>query len=191
MPAPPERAAPAAGSDLLEKPQRRLGRATAPSRADDFLPAAKTESMAGSIDGGATRDAHETVVPVTAMRAQEALRAPATDTSPQVLCLLPAADTIDDLKLLLRRENASEIAVVALAPQAILEAFAPHRQRRDVLPEPSRGWTVSARIAPQSLPRLLDALTNRPGVRVLEQPPAAPAGEELPERWNLRITVLQ
>jgi len=110
----------------------------------------------------------------------------------RLVCLLPAdGDTVEDLTRLLRREGAGEIAVSALEPLAVHKAYANHRGRLGLLPEPSRGWTVTTSIAPHSLARLLDALANRAGLRILEEPASSAAEGDSAEPLDLRITVLR
>jgi len=110
----------------------------------------------------------------------------------RIVCLLPPdGDTVDDLERLLRREGAGQITVRELAPPAVREALAPHRGRIGSLPAPLQGWTVTARVPPGEFTRLLDALARRTGVRILEQPATPATSADLPERLDLRITVLR
>jgi len=110
----------------------------------------------------------------------------------EVVCLLPTDGyTVEDIERLLRREDAGDIAVSVLQPPQVREAFAPHRERVSRPPEPAQGWTVTARVPPRALARLLDALGSRTGLRILEQP-AAPAALENPAvPRDLRITILR
>lgn len=110
----------------------------------------------------------------------------------RVVCLLPAdGDTVEDLTRLLRREGALRIEVGTLQPPAIREAFARHRGRPGLPPEPSLGWTVTASVQPHSFAPLLHAITSRPGLRILEQPDTSAAPEDQTESLDLRITVFQ
>lgn len=110
----------------------------------------------------------------------------------RVVCLLtPDGDTVDDLTHLLRREGASEVEVNELEPRAVREAFDSRRGRLAALPEPSRGWTVTARVPPRSLPRLLEGLASRAGLRILERPAAPDAPEDPAKPLALQLTVLR
>lgn len=115
-----------------------------------------------------------------------------TSDAVRVVCLLlPDGDTVDDLMQLLRREGASDLAVTALDPRAVSEAFTPHRRRLASQQEPSKGWTVTARIGSRALAPLLDVLEARTTLRILEhpQPPPPPEGQAAPR--ELKITVLK
>jgi hypothetical protein len=109
----------------------------------------------------------------------------------RVVCLLPDGDTVDDLEKVLRREGAIDITVSELEPPAVREALAPYRGRLGSRPEPSRGWTVTAKVPPGGFTLLLDALGRRTGLRMLEQPPTPAGPEEQPERLDLRVTVFR
>jgi len=110
----------------------------------------------------------------------------------EVVCLLhPDGDTVEELARFLRREGARNIAVSALAPRAVHEAFARHRGRLALLPEPSRGWTVTAGIAPSESARVLDALSSRTSLRILGQPTVPAVPQDRAEPLVLRITVLR
>lgn len=110
----------------------------------------------------------------------------------EAVCLLtPDGDTVDDIERLLRREGASDVAVVALEPRAVREAFARHRGRFAVPAEPSRGWTVTAGVAPGELARLLDVLGSRTGLRLLGQPAAPAVPQDSSAALALSITVLR
>lgn len=109
-----------------------------------------------------------------------------------VVCLLsPDGDTVDDLARLLRGGGAGDITISVLEPRAVLEAFAPYRERAGHLPEPSLGWTVTARIPPRSRARLLDSLVNRTGLRILALPAAPAAATDAAAPLELRVTVLR
>jgi hypothetical protein len=110
----------------------------------------------------------------------------------EVVCLLRTdGDTVHDLELLLRREGAATVEIGALEPPALREALSRQRGRLGNLSEPSRGWTMTARVQAPALARLLDALKSRIGLRILEQPAAPPAPEDSTEPLDLRITVLR
>lgn len=110
----------------------------------------------------------------------------------EVVCLLsPDGDTVDDLERLLRREGASNVAVVALEPWAVREAFTRHRGRFAVLSEPSRGWTVTAGVAPGELARLLEVLGSHTSLRLLGQPTVPAVPQDSSAALDLRITVLR
>ena len=97
---------------------------------------------------------------------------------------------MEDIEQLLHREGAVEISTGTIDPAAVREAFAPHRLRLGFLPEPSRGWAVTARVPSRAFARLLHALASRPNLRLLEQP-ARPAPQGATEPLDLRITVLR
>ena len=108
------------------------------------------------------------------------------------VCLLsPDGDTVDDLTRFLRRQGAVDIKVSELEPQAVRETFAPYRRRIGSLSEPSRGWTVTVSVPSNSRARLLEALSNLPGLRILEQPATLTAPEAPTESIGLRIMVFQ
>lgn len=110
----------------------------------------------------------------------------------RLVCLLPAGgDTVEDLRRLLRRAGVEEIESAALDPQAVREYFAPPRNRPALLPENAQGWTVTVTILRGSLPRLLEALAGRPGLRILERPAADPERGRATDQRILRITVFR
>jgi hypothetical protein len=109
-----------------------------------------------------------------------------------LLLLLPAdGGGINDLKRLLRREGAGEVEARVLEPREIREAFAPHRERVALAAPPARGWSLRAEISPRALARLLEALANSPGLRVLEMPDQQGGGGPATAPLQLRITVLR
>jgi hypothetical protein len=167
-------------------------RAGVESRTVGALPAAVQTTPAGTVDLGAPAEAPADLAPAAPAPAVEARRMPATSASLRVVCLLPSdGDRVDDLKRLLRREGAVDVEVAMLEPRAVREAFTPHRGRPGILHEPARGWTLRVGVAPQAVARLLDALAKRPGLRILEQPPAPAARGHLSDQQVLRITVLR
>jgi hypothetical protein len=108
------------------------------------------------------------------------------------VCLLPPdGDTVEGLTRLLRREGARDIVVTALEPQAVRTSYAPHRERLRVQPEPSSGWTITARLPSGGLARLLDALKGRTRICMLEQQPPDTAPEAPALTQELHITVLK
>jgi len=110
----------------------------------------------------------------------------------EVVCLLPPdGDTVEDLTRLLRSEGAINVATSVLEPPAVHEAFAPHRLRLASLPEPSHGWAVTALVPPRALTRLLDTLTSRTSLRILEQPQLPTAPDDPAAGRELHITVLR
>lgn len=110
----------------------------------------------------------------------------------RVVCLLaPDGGTIDDLKRLLERAGAHEVRIEALDPRAVLEAYAPHRDKRGLPREAAGGWDLNARVPAQALDGLIEELASRHGLHLLERPAARPAPEDPTERLDVRLTVLQ
>jgi hypothetical protein len=144
----------------------------------------------GMVDLAAPGPAPAVTAPAAAPR--ETRRAPASSAHLRIVLLLPPdGDSIDDVKRLLRREGAGEVAVGALDPRSVREAFAPHRGRLGFVHEPARGWTVRASVPQPAVAGLLDALARRPGLNVLEQTAAPVVQGRLHGRQDLRITILR
>jgi hypothetical protein len=148
------------------------------------LPSAMKESaaaMSRQADGGAVQG--QTELAGKKAKTAKAIR---------IVCLLPPdGELLDDLTRFLRRERAADIAIVALEPRAVREAFAPHRGRLADLPEPSHGWELTSRLHPDGFARLLDLLKARTTLRILEQPPPSPGLEGQPGPLDLTITLLR
>ncbi len=110
----------------------------------------------------------------------------------EVVCQLrPGGDTASDLEQFLRREGAFILEVSALEPPALREAAARHRERLGRLSGTSRGWTMTVRVQAPALARLLEALAQRTGLRILEQPAIPATAESSTGALELRLTVLQ
>lgn len=116
----------------------------------------------------------------------------AESTRIEIVCLLsPDGGTVDDLERLLRREGAGNLVVDVLEPRAVRETSARQRGQLGLLIEPTRGWTVTASIAPSEIARLLDVLKSQKSLRILGQPATPAASKDQAEPLALRITVLR
>lgn len=156
----------------------------APAAGSDYRPLGTTAAAEASLRPGA--------VTAGATGKDKKIAAPAAAAPFRVVCLLlPGGASADDLARVLRREGAVDVRVAVLERRAVREASAPYRNRVDIIPRISRGWTVTAGVPRWSLAGLLDALAANTGLRVLELPPDVPAQSVLPERLELRVTVLR
>ena len=154
-------------------------------------PALSKSAVPGTIElgppGGASLPAPGVPAPVV-----EAWRSPVATPHLRVVCLLPPdGGTIGEFSGFLKREGAMEVWIRALEPREVRDAFAPHRERLAFPPEPTRGWLVTARIPQRRIERLREALTSRPGLRLLEEPAGRPGAGDPAEVLDVRITVLR
>jgi hypothetical protein len=151
-----------------------------------------TADASGVVSLGAPASSAPRSAATTATPQLEARR-PETEAVPlRVVCLLaPGGDDLNDVKRLLRREGAGEVTARTLDPQEVREAFAPHRSRLSPRLEPTRGWFLRAEIAPRLAGRLLDAIANHPGLRVLEYGELPPEQARQTAPVRVRLTVLR
>jgi anti-sigma factor RsiW len=178
--------------DSLEGQPRTIAslRSAAGIRTAGAPPAAVRPAPPGMVDLAAPGPAP--VVPAPAARSAETRRAPAPPAPLRIVLLLPPDGySIDDVKRLLRREGADEVAVGVLDTRSVREAFAPHRDRLGFVHEPARGWTLRTSIPQPAVAGLLDALARRPGLSVLEQTAAPVIQGRLHGRQDLRFTILR
>lgn len=190
QPSPPEPRVAAPKDALREESQPVENRAFVPSQSviPETKPAAEPSFMAKGKESRVLFDR----VTESAAGLRSAGIAVEKATRIEVVCLLPADGyTVEDIERLLRREGAGEIAVSVLEPRAVLEAFAPHRERLASLPEPSHGWAVTASVRWSGLSRLLEELNSRTYLRILEQPAAPTTLENPTVPRDLRITILR